>query len=218
MARGRTPSIKNKTLRQEYTRLRDIARKRLTAAKKNGINSQAIKERFTGFHKLRYITDNDAFKEELKALRRFVANRTETTKSGWDAVHKKVFNKLTEKGGYLHGTDFNEDDMKTFGVFMQLTNIAESESKILGSPAAVPIFADMFLNDRKDTKKRLREYAQLVYNEQGTEEGKEEVMDIIKKYSKEMGVRKPDAFTKKRNEKRAQSFKDAYKRRFDYEL
>lgn len=214
---ARIKNIYNKTLRQEYTKLRDIARKRIILAKQKGINSSAIKKHFGGFHRLRDIKDNDLFTSELKALRAFVANKTETTVTGWNKVQDKIFDTLTSKGGYLEGTDMKKEDMLTYGIFMQLTNVAEKESKALGSPPAVAIYADMFLDkdhSESEKKKLLQEYARFIYKNQNTDEGKDDVKNIIEKYQKEFGT-KTARFV---NRGKVQNVRNAYNKRFDYDV
>lgn len=193
MKRGRRPDFARPDVREEYTRLRDIAQKRIKRGKASGLNTPLMREHYGGFKKLRDMNSAKEFKKEYAALKKFVRSESQTTLKGNKKHYDKVYDKLTAKGGKMEGIEnFTRDDLDTFGMFMNLTEVAENETKILGSPDAVVIYASMFLDrnhSEREKKKLLKEYAQTILKENRTNEGKQAVMDIVKKEYKRFGFR-----------------------------
>lgn len=220
--RGRKTAFANKEVRADYTRLRDIAQKRVKRGKESGLNTPMMREHYGGFKKLRDMKSNKEFKEEYKKLKRFVKSESQTTKKGNKKVYDKVYDKLTGKGGKMEGVEgFTRSDLDTFGMFMNLTEVAENETKILGSPDAVAIYAMMFL-DRNHTdrekKKLLKEYAQTILKENKTPEGKQAVLDIVKKQFKRFGFRTQGGVSKfeKGAEDAHERYLKAFNKRFGF--
>lgn len=224
------PAWSRSDLRAEFTRLRDIAQKRIARAKKFGINTNAIKNHLKGFTKLRDIKSNREFKEELKDLRRFVKNKTETTKTGSDKVRDKIYDSLknkmkqdvyseeyTVKPYFADDEFFTREDLDIFGTFMNLSNFAEQEGKIMGSPSAVTIYKEMFeeKKTRAEKRKLLKEYAQTVYN---TSDDKEGTLKELKKHLKYMGLKTTNSFEQEQYRKRGKRFERYYREKFGREL
>lgn len=224
------PAWSRSDLRAEFTRLRDIAQKRIARAKKFGINTNAIKNHLKGFTKLRDIKSNREFKEELKDLRRFVKNKTETTKTGSDKVRDKIYDSLknkmkqdvyseeyTVKPYFADDEFFTREDLDIFGTFMNLSNFAEQEGKIMGSPSAVTIYKEMFeeKKTRAEKRKLLKEYAQTVYNAADNKEG---TLKELKKHLKYMGLKTTSSFEQEQYRKRGERFERYYREKFGREL
>lgn len=224
------PSWSRSDLRAEFTKLRDIAQKRIGRAKQYGINTNAIKNHLKGFKKLRDIKSNKEFKETLKDLRKFVRNKTETTKTGSDRVRDKIYDALknkmkqdvyseqyTVKPYFADDDFFTREDLDIFGTFMNLSNFAEAEGKIMGSPSAVTIYKEMFeeKKTRAEKKKLLKEYAQTVYN---TSDDKEGTLNVLRKHLQYMGLKTTDSFEKERYRKRGERFEKYYREKFGREL
>ena len=224
------PAWSRSDLRAEFTRLRDIAQKRIARAKKFGINTNAIKNHLKGFTKLRDIKSNREFKEELKDLRRFVKNKTETTKTGSDKVRDKIYDSLknkmkqdvyseeyTVKPYFADDEFFTREDLDIFGTFMNLSNFAEQEGKIMGSPSAVTIYKEMFeeKKTRAEKRKLLKEYAQTVYNASDDKEG---TLKELKKHLKYMGLKTTNSFEQEQYRKRGERFERYYREKFGREL
>lgn len=180
-----------------------------------------MREHYGGFKKLRDINSSKEFREEYNKLRSFVKAESQTTLKGNKKHYDQVYKKLTapphrdERGnmtvGKMYGVKgFTRDDLDTFGMFMNLTEVAENETRILGSPDATVIYAQMFLDKNHTTrekKKLLKEYAQTILKENKTPEGKAKVLDLVKKEHKRFGYR-----TEKGAEKLGKGAKDAHER------
>lgn len=210
MKRGRKPQFASKEAREFYTQYRDIAQKRIKRGKARGLNTPMMQKHYGGFKKLRDIKSAKEFRKEYKKLREFVRTTSQTTIMGNKKVYDKVYAKLTEPPHYdeygnliegkMYGVkNFTRKDLDTFGMFMNLSDVAENETKILGSPDITVIYADMFL-DRNHTaaqkKKLLKEYAQSVLKENKTKEGKAAVLDVVKRNYKRFGFKSEDGAVK----------------------
>lgn len=110
-------------LRAEYTRLRDIARKRITRLERsefaNDFSASVYKH---GFKKLRDMR-GDEFSRELYRLAKFVNSPTSTI-GGRRRTRDKVISTLRAHGY----KNINEGNLRDFGEFMQVVR-----SRIAGS-------------------------------------------------------------------------------------
>ena len=176
-----------------------------------------MREHYGGFKKLRDMNNKEEFNKEYDALKKFVKSESQTTIKGNKKHYDRVYQKLTGKGGKMEGvTGFTRDDLDTFGMFMNLTEVAENETRILGSPDAVQIYAMMFLDKNHTTrekKKLLKDYAQTILKENKTPEGKKAVIDIVKKYKNKFGLRTEGGV--KRFDKGAEAAHERYLRAFN---
>lgn len=102
-------------LRAEYTRLRDIARKRITRLEQSEFSDDfraSVYKR--GFKKLRDLR-GDEFSRELYRLAKFVNSPTSTVR-GRRRTRDKVISTLREHGY----KNINEGNLRDFGEFMQV--------------------------------------------------------------------------------------------------
>lgn len=105
-----------KEVRKEYTKLRDIAQKRLKRLEAAGMTDRAIYEKNVNHYpKLASIKTKSELAQRLSDLSRFVAS-SQSTVSGIKTREKKVVSTLHE-----HGFDFvNIENLRAFGDFMDL--------------------------------------------------------------------------------------------------
>lgn len=101
-------------VRKEYTRLRDIAQKRLKRLEKAGLTDTEVYQRnIKHYPKLENIKSKNELSARLSDLARFIASERSTV-SGFKAIRKKSLETLHE-----HGYDFvNESNFKDFAEFM----------------------------------------------------------------------------------------------------
>lgn len=101
-------------VRKEYTRLRDIAQKRIKRLEKAGLtDTEVYKRNVKHYPKLGDIKTKNELSARLSDLARFVASERSTV-SGFKAIRKKSLETLHE-----HGYEFvNEANFKDFGEFM----------------------------------------------------------------------------------------------------
>ena len=101
-------------VRKEYTRLRDIAQKRLKRLEKAGLtDTEVYKRNVKHYPVLSNIKSKNELSARLSDLARFVASERSTV-SGFKAIRKKALKTLHE-----HGYTFvNEGNYKDFGEFM----------------------------------------------------------------------------------------------------
>lgn len=105
-----------KEVRKEYTRLRDIAQKRLKRLEAAGMSDRAIYEKNVNHYpKLASIKTKSELAQRLSDLSRFVAS-SQSTVSGIKTREKKTLDTLHE-----NGFDFvTESNLKDFGDFMEM--------------------------------------------------------------------------------------------------
>ena len=101
-------------VRKEYSRLRDVAQKRLKRLEKKAPKSKAYKKYKNSFKKLKDIETPEELASRLSTLARFVQNK-ETTLKGYKEAKLKKIATLKE-----HDFDFvTEDNLEEFGDFME---------------------------------------------------------------------------------------------------
>ena len=105
----------SKDVRKEYTRLRDIAQKRLKRMAAAGYgNTQMFKMNINKFPKLKDIGSPEELAQRLSELSRFVMAK-ESTISGMKSANQKRLDTLLE-----HGDDFvTKENLMDFGEFME---------------------------------------------------------------------------------------------------
>lgn len=109
-------TISDRTIRAEYTRLRDIAQKRIKRLGQSEWASTELYRKYRGgFPKLSEISNNTNLSYKLSELARFVSAKT-TTVSGLRQQRARSLKQL-HKHGY---TFVNEKNFRRFGEFMEL--------------------------------------------------------------------------------------------------
>lgn len=102
-------------VRKEYTRLRDIAQKRLKRLKAAGLdNTQAYLRNYKHYLKLKDIKSDSELAARLSDLSRFIIAKGSTV-SGQKDIMKKSLNTLHDTGY----TFVNEGNFRDFGKFME---------------------------------------------------------------------------------------------------
>lgn len=120
-------------IRREYSRLRDIAQKRLQTLAKNEPNSYAYKKN-VGQYPILAEAGTEGAKELLPQLARFIAAKTGTV-TGIRAQRTAAIETLQE-----HGYDFiNKSNIRQFGEFMEAYR-ADKALQVVGSPTVVELF------------------------------------------------------------------------------
>ena len=120
-------------IRREYSRLRDIAQKRLQTLARNEPNSYAYKKN-VGAYPVLAEAGTEGAKELLPQLARFIAAKTGTVK-GIRAQRSAAIETLQE-----HGYDFiNKSNIRQFGEFMEAYR-ADKSLQVIGSPTVVSLF------------------------------------------------------------------------------
>lgn len=106
---------KEKEVRKEYTRLRDISQKRLKRLAEAGYTDTEVYQRnYQHYPKLKDIKSKSELAQRLSDLSRFVGSSQSTVK-GIKERSKKTLEALQE-----HGYDFvNESNLRDFGDFME---------------------------------------------------------------------------------------------------
>lgn len=109
----------DREIRQEYTRLRDIARKRVKALQKAGFsNTNIVQSNITptgelAFKKLRDISSNEQIAAGLSQMARFLFSKVSTV-SGIKEKERKTLAALRERGL----ENVNRSNLATFGRLM----------------------------------------------------------------------------------------------------
>lgn len=120
-------------IRREYSRLRDIAHKRLQRLAVSEPESYAYKHNRGAFPVLRDISTADA-RNKLPQLARFIAAKTGSV-TGIRQQREKAVETLQ-----AHGYDFiNKGNIKQFGEFMEAYR-ADKSLHVVGSPTAADLF------------------------------------------------------------------------------
>ena len=120
-------------IRREYSRLRDIARKRLQTLAKNEPGSFAYKKN-VGQYPVLSETGTEGARALLPQLARFIAAKTGTVQ-GIREQRRQAIETLRE-----HGYDFiNKKNIKEFGEFMEAWR-ADKDLRAVGSPTAVDLY------------------------------------------------------------------------------
>ena len=106
---------KQKEVRKEYTRLRDIAQKRLKRLEKAGLTNTAIyQSNYKRFKKLKDIKSNSELASRLSDLARFIKDPRSTKKKLFEIRDKSL------KTLHSHGYKFvNKDNYYDFAKFME---------------------------------------------------------------------------------------------------
>lgn len=106
---------KEKEVRKEYTRLRDISQKRLKRLKAAGYtDTEVYKRNYKHYPKLKNIKSHSELAQRLSDLSRFIASELSTV-SGIKSREKKALETFKE-----HGYTFvSQDNLKEFGEFME---------------------------------------------------------------------------------------------------
>ena len=120
-------------IRREYSRLRDIAQKRLQRLARNEPGSYAYKKNVGQYPVLKDVGTEGA-RELLPRLARFIGAKTGTVQ-GIREQRNKALETLRE-----HGYTFiNKGNIKQFGEFMEAYR-ADKALQVVGSPTAVELF------------------------------------------------------------------------------
>ena len=129
-------TIPDKQIRAEYTRLRDIAQKRIKRLGESEWRSSETFQRYKGgFPKLSEIPNRTNLSYELAKLSRFVSAKT-TTVSGLKHQRSEQLKSLKK-----HGYDFvNKENIDKFGQFMEDFRNKELGRRKEGSPIVVELF------------------------------------------------------------------------------
>lgn len=129
-------TIPDKQIRAEYTRLRDIAQKRIKRLGESEWRSSETYQRYKGgFPKLSEIPNRTNLSYELARLSRFVSAKT-TTVSGLKHQRTEQLKSLKK-----HGYDFvNKENIDKFGQFMEDFRNKELGRRKEGSPIVVELF------------------------------------------------------------------------------
>lgn len=157
---GKLSWIKDSLKRATYTKMRDIAEKRIKRAKQAGIGGKLIKDNIQGFKKLRDMTDAKEFRKEYQKLQKFV-NSDMTKVSTHNKVYENVYHKLTHDYEIKNrdGTtttikamftpeQLSYDEMRAYGDFMDMVRQTEDEHNI-GSPEAAKLFLALYSDQKK---------------------------------------------------------------------
>ena len=110
-----------KLLRQEYTRLRDIAQKRITRLKSAGLPVREFKQ---GVPRLRDVRGNQSqFAHTLSDLYNFISNPA-TTIAGARTMREKTLSALAASGyGFV-----TAENLPQYGAFMELMRLSGVEA------------------------------------------------------------------------------------------
>ena len=129
-------TIPDKQIRAEYTRLRDIAQKRIKRLGESEWRSSETYQRYKeGFPKLSQIPNRTNLSYELAKLSRFVSAKT-TTVSGLKHQRTEQLKSLKK-----HGYEFvNKENIDKFGQFMEEFRNKELGWRKEGSPIVVELF------------------------------------------------------------------------------
>ena len=129
-------TILDKQIRAEYTRLRDIAQKRIKRLGESEWRSSETYQRYKGgFPKLSQIPNRTNLSYELIKLSLFVSAKT-TTVSGLKHQRTEQLKSLKK-----HGYDFvNKENIDKFGQFMEDFRNKELGRRKEGSPIVVELF------------------------------------------------------------------------------
>lgn len=129
-------TIPDKQIRAEYTRLRDIAQKRIKRlGESEWISSETYQRYKGGFPKLSQIPNRTNLSYELAKLSRFVSAKT-TTVTGLRHQRTEQLKSLKK-----HGYDFvNKENIDKFGQFMEDFRNKELGRRKEGSPIVVELF------------------------------------------------------------------------------
>lgn len=128
-------------LREEYTRLRDIAQKRIKRAMKSGESLEEIRAPFAEVPKLRDIKNPRDFARELAALRKWTGSKYSTA-AGRKAIRQKTAETM-QKLGY---EGVSEDNVTLFNRFMEQMrrryeeDTPEGKVRFIGSDFLVEAF------------------------------------------------------------------------------
>lgn len=105
----------NREVRKEYTKLRDIARKRLQRLEAAGYtDTEAYRRNVNHYPKLKDIKTKSELAQRLSDLSRFIAS-SQSTVSGIKEREQKVLERLHEN----QYSFVNESNLKDFGEFME---------------------------------------------------------------------------------------------------
>ncbi len=105
----------NREVRKEYTKLRDIARKRLQRLEAAGYtDTEAYRRNVNHYPKLKDIKTKSELAQRLSDLSRFIAS-SQSTVSGIKEREQKVLERLHENQYNF----VNESNLKDFGEFME---------------------------------------------------------------------------------------------------
>lgn len=155
----------NKLLRSEYTRMRDIAQKRLKRMEKAGVGDWILEQYPHGFKKLKEIKDRDSLVMELSRVSRFLSAKRSSV-SGIKDTAKKTAASIEKK------TDVRiaPDQLSNYGHFIN------SMKKYLGlqkgqyeSKYIVEVWSDL-KNKGKITKKDLTKAVEKYISDRRAEE------------------------------------------------
>ena len=129
-------TLLDKQIRAEYTRLRDIAQKRIKRLGESEWRSSETYQRYKGgFPKLSQIPNRTNLSYELIKLSLFVSAKT-TTVSGLKHQRTEQLKSLKK-----HGYDFvNKENIDKFGQFMEDFRNKELGRRKEGSPIVVELF------------------------------------------------------------------------------
>lgn len=129
-------TIPDREIRAVYTRLRDIAQKRIKRLGESEWRSSETYQRYKfGFPKLSQIPNRTTLSYELARLSRFVSAKT-TTVSGLKHQRSEQLKSLKK-----HGYDFvNKENIDKFGQFMEDFRNKEIGRRKEGSPIVVELF------------------------------------------------------------------------------
>lgn len=120
-------------IRREYSRLRDIAQKRLQTLARNEPASFAYRKNAGQYPAARDLT-TAAIRDKLPQLARFIAAKTGTVR-GIREQRNKALDTLHE-----HGYTFlNKSNIRQFGEFMEAFR-ADKALQVVGSPVAAELF------------------------------------------------------------------------------
>lgn len=129
-------TIPDKQIRAEYTRLRDIAQKRIKRLGESEFRSSETYQKYKGgFPKLSQIPNRTNLSYELAKLSRFVSAKT-TTVTGLRHQRTEQLKSLKK-----HGYEFvTKENIDKFGQFMEDFRNKELGRRKEGSPIAVELF------------------------------------------------------------------------------
>lgn len=129
-------TISQRDIRSEYTRLRDIAQKRIKRlGESEWADTKLYKKYREGFPKLSQIPNETNLSYEMAALAKFVNMKTSTITG---LRHQRTESLRTLK---RHGYDFvNEQNYRAFGEFMEAYRDRIEEKKQVGSPIVVELY------------------------------------------------------------------------------
>lgn len=149
-------NFSERDLRREYTRLRDIASKRIKRLEKAGFANTQLVNIATGgsgsIARLSDLPDIESISRELTKVARFLSNRASTV-SGIKRIKQKTLRTLSE-----HGFDFvNEANIDDFGEFMDRVRAAGYD-KILPSDQIAEFFGERNVVSQSDIDALMQDF------------------------------------------------------------